>query len=156
MSEHWIVINSDANKEYFPDNEPYRFSVYLRQPLNLEGDLWTVALTELYARGTPGNVRGANRKRRGKATNTLLYVYCSLCEPIIVDGDRQPLLRRVQESDSNVWQASIANPYEVKARLSNELLNQIDLYINDDEGEPASFLTERVSVTLHLLLQSET
>ncbi len=144
MNTEWIVAKSDDSTHYFPDNQPYQFSIHLKQPLRLEGH-WILSLREFYAQ----RLKSGNTKKRN-VTDGLLYVYCSLCEPIIVNGERQPLLRRVQSTNATTWKVLLSEPFEIALRLVNDTVQQFDIYITDASGNPATFLTTVASVTLQL------
>jgi hypothetical protein len=60
-----LTINS-KNKEYYPDNEPWKFKVRFETPLNLSG-FWTVALTDVLIRDSSKTTCVNN-----------LYVHCSV------------------------------------------------------------------------------
>lgn len=137
----WLVLNSNGCDEYYPENTAFQFTSHLKCPLVLDG-YWTVGLYEFYAD------RQINTKPRNK--DNLLYIYCSLCEPIIVDGDRRPLLRRIIKSKTNGWNVVFDRPMYIKTQASNTTVNKIELNIVNSLGEPASFLKKPVTVTLHL------
>lgn len=60
-----------------------------------------------------------------KSTDDLVYVYCSLCDPILVIDVKKPLLRRVNASRSDILIVVINQPYYLNTRIVN---NYVSLY----------------------------
>ena len=60
----YVIINSNENLEYFPDNQPYKFKTHLAKPLDMTGK-WKVALSEI--------------DFIEKLQNPNIYVCCDLC-----------------------------------------------------------------------------
>lgn len=145
MTEYWIVLDSSGSSNYYENNTAYQFTIYFKQPIPLRG-YWSVALKELYAK----RVGRSGRKKAIGSTGDLLYIYSSLCEPIIVNGEQRPLLRRVNASSSSVWRVVLDDGYYIKCKSINSLVNEITIYITDFTGLPATFLDGEVSLTLHL------
>ena len=76
----YVIINSDQNVDYYPDNNPYLFKTCLSKPLTLNG-IWNVALTEI----------DINEKIQKPS----IYVNSDLCQSVIVDGVLTNVLRKV-------------------------------------------------------------
>ena len=74
----YVVINSDQNLEYFPDNKPNRFKTQLTKALSFTGK-WVVALTEI--------------DLMEKIQSSSLHVNCNVCRSTIVDGNWTNVLR---------------------------------------------------------------
>lgn len=89
----FAIISSYSSLQFFPQNKAYRFKCHLNTPLNLEGG-WKVALVE-------ANISSSKALKVQKP----LCVFSSICEESIVDGDKKPLLRKVQTSSPNNWNA---------------------------------------------------
>ena len=83
-AEQWIVASSTSGKEYYPNNLPYKFSIHLNEPLDIEGE-WTISLREFYA--TTNFVKRKSPPKRDStglslpnAMAFMLHVHCSICE----------------------------------------------------------------------------
>ena len=75
-----MIINSNKNLDYYPNNVPYKFKTHFAKPLDLNGR-WTVAITEIDI--------------IEKLQNPYLYISCDLCQNTIVDGTLTNVLRKV-------------------------------------------------------------
>lgn len=65
----------------------------------------------------------------------------------IVDGDQEPLLRKLQVNSSNNWDVIFEAGHYIPLKINN--IADIDIYITTKEGVLASFLDQPSSVTLH-------
>ena len=79
MSFYMIVI-SNQNLKYYPDNEPYHFKTKLQQTLQLPGK-WKISLTEVSF-------------LESKSSKVTLYIYTDICRETVINGINAPLLRR--------------------------------------------------------------
>lgn len=89
----FAIFSSDSSLQYFPQNKVYRLKCHLNTPLNLEGG-WKVVLVE-------ANISCSKALKVQRP----LCVFSSICEESIVDGDKKPLLRKLQDSSPNNWNA---------------------------------------------------
>lgn len=131
----YMIVNSDRCSEYFPTNTAYRFSTYLKFPLALTGS-WKVALAEIKV----------SDNRMHADSHRDVYVYSSICEESIVDGEKQSLLRRLFHNDGD-YATVLPTLFYVPVK-ENEI-DRFDVYIKDGDGNYASFLKGSTSVTLH-------
>ena len=86
---------------------------------------------------------------RGKSTypTSELFVYSNLCDKTILAGREVPLLRRVW-LDDDTQNIIFEFPYDVPLRIGQ--FQEVHIYINDVNGDLASFISNRVTVTLQL------
>lgn len=131
----YAIVSSDSSLHLYPENKAYHFKCHLNTPLHLEG-VWRVALLE-------ANVSAKKQMKTLKP----LYVYSNICGESIVDGDQEPLLRKLQVSSSNNWDVIFEAGHYIPLKINN--IADIDIYITTKEGVLASFLDQPSSVTLH-------
>lgn len=131
---HYIVINSNNNLEYFPDNKPYHFRTVFQAPLHLTG-FWKMAAVEAII-AEPNAKVGYN-----------LYLHCDACDGCILDGEYASLLRPVRSLKTGKWTQTFDLPYYVSTNKSE--LRELEIYIKDGKGNLATFLRKPVSVTIH-------
>ena len=136
MSIYAIVhVSSDASLSYFPQNKAYHFKCRLNTPLNLEG-IWRVALLE-------ANISTTKSVKTFKP----LYVYSNICGESIVDGDKQPILRKLTCNSPGNWDTVFEMGHYTPVKVNN--IDDIDIYITTREGILASFIDQPSSITLH-------
>lgn len=128
----YVIIHSDENLEYFPDNQPFRFKCHLRKTLTLEGS-WKVALCEIDI--------------NEKVQKPSLYVNSDLCQSTIVDGRSENVLRKVYTDFRRQFSNSFNWLFYVPV-IKNEI-REIEIIIKDAKDNIASFLTKPICVTLH-------
>ena len=129
-----MVLSSDDGKEFFPNNSSYNFFVKLNRTLQFDG-YWVVGLTEI-------SISEQSKK------DEIIYVYSDICQNSFVGSSEQPLLRRVFYEDINDNRNIIyTNPYYIPVQLKD--VQQIHIYIKDENGNDASFLKKKVTVSLH-------
>ena len=131
---HYVVIQSNKNLDYFPDNKPFRFRTYLQSALNLKGN-WKVALVDIFV------LENSVKSKQN------LYVHCDICGESIVDGEKDNLLRMVKFQKLGNWSQSFNPPFYVPVNTSET--RELEILIRDSQGELASFLKKPVTVTLH-------
>lgn len=131
----YMVLNSDRSLEYFPNNKAYHFQVYLKFPLVLSGS-WKVALSEVKI----------NEKVSNFEFHKDIYVFSSICEETIVDGEKQSLLRRIFERDGSY--TSIF-PTLFYVSVKENQIDHFDIYLKDVDGNFATFIKDPTSFTLH-------
>lgn len=128
----YIIVSSDKSLEYFPLNKPYHYRSFLKSPLILPG-IWKVGLTEI---------------ELTKTQNKQLYVYSNICSETMIDGEMQPLLRRVFKSVEKEPSYKIYNPI-FYTDVKKTQIYDVEIYIKDDTNELATYLKEPVTITLH-------
>lgn len=129
-----MVLSSSDSTEIYTNNKSHDFRVHLSKPMILTGN-WTVSLLEF---SMPiGQSKLATRE---------LFIFASICGDTILSGNELPLLRRVYltKDDNIIYQL----PFEVPLRVGQ--FQDIHIYIKDVNGNPASFLKQKVTVTLQL------
>lgn len=129
----YVILSSNKSLEYFPENVPSKFRSQLGSPLNMNG-MWKVALVE------------ANISSSLSMTNAL-YIHSKICDDSIVDGHRNPLLRRLMMFEPGNWSTVLESPHYVPIKISE--MYDIDAYITDENGKLASFLDHPSTITLH-------
>ena len=130
----YVVINSDQNMDYFPDNRPFAFKTYFSKPLNLEGK-WKVALSEI----------DVNEKMQKPS----IYVYSNLCQSVVFDGIITNVLRKINTDVRRQFANSFNWLYYLPV-IKNEI-REIEISIKDANGNFASFLSKPITVTLHFV-----
>lgn len=128
----YMILDSDKNLEYFPNNVPYNFKSHLMQPLNLEGK-WSVALTEI--------------DFNEKIQTSSLYVNCDICESIIVNGVWSNVLRKVNCDVKRQFTNSFNWIYYLP--VIKPEIGEIEISIKDANGALATFISRDITVTLH-------
>lgn len=131
---HYIVINSNKNLKYFPENQPYHFRTFFQIPLSLPG-LWKIALVE-------ATISEPNLK-----TGHPLYLHCNACDGCIVDGEYDSLLRMIRSQRSGKWTQIFDSLFYVSVNKSE--IRELEIYIKDGKDTLATFLKKPVSITLH-------
>ncbi|CAG2241901.1 unnamed protein product [Mytilus edulis] len=105
----YVILSSNKSLEYFPENVPSKFRSQLGSPLNMNG-MWKVALVE------------ANISSSLSMTNAL-YIHSKICDDSIVDGHRNPLLRRLMMFEPGNWSTVLESPHYVPIKIS-EIIQQ--------------------------------
>lgn len=131
----YAIVSSDSSLQLYPENKAYHFKCHLNTHLHLEG-VWRVALLE-------ANVSAKKQMKTLKP----LCVYSNICGESIVDGDQEPLLRKLQANSPNNWDVIFEAGHYMPLKINN--IADIDIYITTREGVLASFLDQPSSVTLH-------
>ena len=131
----YMVFNSDKHSTYYPGNKHSNFIVNLLTPLQLNGS-WMVALID-FKTSVPSLL------------HKTLYLYSDLCGDTMVDGVMQPLLRRFWCDVNNGDYSMPIIDRQYKPVMKN-VINNIQFYIRDADGQLASFIDQPVSITLHL------
>lgn len=127
-----MVLSSSDGGDFFPNNKPHDFRVKLGRSLQFEG-YWVVALTEI------------NTSDRGQTKE--LFVYSDICKDSFIGSSERPLLRRIFYEGKDQNNIVYDNPYYIPIKLTD--IQQIHVYINDSNGQNASFLKGKVTITLH-------
>jgi len=129
----YVVLSSDKSSPYFPKNTPYKFKSHLNSPITLDGN-WRMALIEADITST-------------LSKEDAIYVYSSICQDSIVEGEKKPLLRRLMPNTPGDWTIVAESPYYIPVNFKE--LYDIDVYITDREDKNASFLDRPSTLTLH-------
>lgn len=131
----YVTVNSQMNLEFFPDNDSCRFRTRFQQPLFTQG-LWVVALMDFKSKCS---IKLYNQ----------VYLYSDVCDDSIVDGVMKPLLRRfiLPSTGNDTIDLEFSILQYVPVRKSE--IYDMEFYLTDEKGNPISFLSEPVSITLH-------
>jgi len=86
-----------------------------------------------------------NTSNRGQTKE--FFVYSDICQDSFIGASERPLLRRVFYEDTDQNNIVYDNPYYVPIKFRE--IQQIYVYISDCNGQDASFLKDKVTVTLH-------
>ena len=135
--DHILYVRSDECNDYFSDNKPYKFKIHLKSPLLLKG-FWTEALVEFDC-STQSN-------KALKRRESVLHVFANICKESVIDGEKRPILRRIPLSKKNQWMYQFSSPFYPPV-LKQEIY-EIEIYIETETGELASFLSEPLMLTL--------
>ena len=73
----YVVVNSDANVNLYPENNSSRFCIHFTAPLTFKG-LWSCALVEL-------------ELFTNQSTFEDLYIQSDICAETYIDGVTRPL-----------------------------------------------------------------
>lgn len=131
----YAIVSSDSSLQYFPQNKSYHFKVHLNTPLTLEG-IWKVALME-------ASVSTSKPLKVSKP----LCMYSNICGESIVNGEKEPLLRKLYSKSSTNWDVIFETGHYMPLKINN--ITDIDIYITTVEGVLASFLDQTSRITLH-------
>ena len=137
--DKYITIRSTDSTSYFPDNKPWSFRVNLYDRLYF-GKKWAIAVTEIIVQ---------NWEVSKKSDCHDIYVYSNICHSSHVGERKEPLLRCICLR-GNKRDRLFVFPQCRYIPLKLEDLQIVDIYIQDADGNPASFITGPVTVTLHL------
>lgn len=131
-----IVVSSEDGKHLFSNNKPYDFRIKLNRTLQLD-DYWVIAVTEFTTMERDDSIRKHE-----------LFIFSDICQDSFVGNNEQPLLRRIYFD--NITQNNIIydNPYYIPVRMGG--VQHMHFYIKDQNGQDASFLKQKVTITLHL------
>lgn len=131
----YAIVSSNSSLQYFPQNKAYHFQCHLNTPLNLEG-IWKVALLE-----------ASVSTSKSLKTRKSICVYSNICGESIVNGDREPILRKLQANSLSNWDIIFETGQYMPVKTNN--ITDFDIYITTEEGLLASFLDQTSSFTLH-------
>lgn len=131
---HYVIIHSDESAEYFPGNRSFHFRTHFQSPLNLDG-VWKVALVDI------------NLATNSPKTKQNVYMYSDICSESFVDGEKENLLRVLRVQKVANWSQTFDSPFYITVNKSE--IRDIEILIKTGKGDFASFLTDRVTITLH-------
>ena len=137
--DKYITVQSTDSINLYPHNRPWSFRVQLNEPLYFE-KRWMMALTDITIQNWDVNKRSDCRD---------VYVYSSICYPSHVGEIKEPLLRRICLMGTKK-ERHFNFPQNYYIPLKVQTLQTLDLYIKESNGDPASFISEPVTATLHL------
>ena len=132
--QFYVYISSADSTDYFPDNEPSKFTVKLPETLRLRGK-WQLALCE---------IQYPSIQKKKKKPEQLL-ILCDLCQDSIVGEKRLPVLRRMRYEEPG--NTSFGIFYYVS--LKTQEADRITVYIKTEKGEEPSFESGKLLCTLH-------
>lgn len=112
---HYVIIHSDQNKKYFPDNKSCHFRCHFQSTLNLDG-VWKVALVDI------------NLTTSIPKTKQNVYMYSDICGESFVDGQRESLLRLVRAQKVASWSQTFESPFYVPVNKSERRVKVILLH----------------------------
>ena len=79
-----------------------------------------------------------------------IYVYCSICEPVLVGTRRVPLLRSVSFNTGKYGETiSVLYSTPVYVSVNAKYINNIEVELRDDMGELIPFVEGKTSLLLH-------
>ena len=79
-----------------------------------------------------------------------IYVYCSICEPVLVGTKRVPLLRSVSFNTGKYGETiSVLYSTPVYVSVNAKYINNIEVELRDDMGELIPFVEGKTSLLLH-------
>lgn len=131
-----IVVSSEDGKDLFSNNKPFDFRVKLNQRIQLD-DYWVVAVTEF-----------STTERNDLGKKPELFIFSDICQNSFIGNNEQPLLRRIYFDSIKQNNIIYDTPYYIPVRQGG--IQHIHFYIKDDKGQDASFLKQKVTITLHL------
>ena len=133
IMSHYVVIRSDQNLNYFPENQPFHFRTHFQTPLNLKG-IWKVALVDIH-------IADSAKVRFN------LFMHCNICDGCILDGERENLLRMVKSIKLGNWSQTFDTPQYASVNKTD--IRDLEVFIRDGKGNLASFLKKPVTLVLH-------
>lgn len=139
--DRYVYVKSDESDRYFPDNKAYKFRVHLSTPLIFDG-FWKIALVEFYAQLD-------NQPKKSKSINNdILYISSDICKESIVQGNEQPVLRRLWKNSASAWNYIFEVPHYLPVKKREITEFEISIKCEDDE-KLATFLHSPLYLTLH-------
>ena len=130
-----MILSSTDSSNYF-NNSPNNFTVQLNRQVQFDG-YWVVAVTDF-------NIKNY---KQNKTNEHEIFLYCDICQETFVGGREIPLLRRIVLNSDQKTNIIFTTPYYIPLKVSQ--LQQIKIYIKNRKGDPVSFQTEEVTLTLH-------
>ena len=132
-SAFYVIVRGDQGGIYYPNNTHYKFQVHFATPLLFQGD-WNGALVEFSCIQV---IKGYKE----------LYIYSNIFGESVVDGTKQPLIRRILNTKGKGWNVVMASAFYLPLKVAQVM--DLEVYIKDETGEYATVLTSPVSMTLH-------
>jgi hypothetical protein len=146
MSTYLTLRNCDS-VVYYPDNNGYRFTVMLNQPLELN-EHWEVGLCEITilhkSKTSPKHDNG----------NYEIYIYSNLGGTMYVGENQQQLLRRIlaKSKDQGAIHRVFNSPFYVPVLVRE--CREISIWLKLEDGSFPSHLRDTsTSITLELKKQ---
>ena len=131
--QFYVYISSSESSQYFPDNQPSRFTIKLPETLRLHGK-WQIALSE---------IQYPSIQKKPEQ----LLILCDLCQYSIVGDTRLPILRRIKYKDRGSRFHSFGLLYYVA--LKTQEVDRVSIYVKTDTGEEPSFTGGKLRCVLH-------
>ena len=140
-----VYLQSGECNNYFPTKKKtWHFKIHLKTPLIFDGK-WKVALLEFKA--------SASKTKSKNNTNQTLFIFSNICDESILNGEKNPVLRRVSPYKSNQWDTRFERPIYLTIKKKELLEILFEIYIKDLNNGDASFLQEPVLVTLQFVIE---
>ena len=135
----YIYVSSHQSNEYFTDNTAVAFRVRLPKRLNLQQSWeWSLAILDI-----------SLPKFTDEYKTDYITINSRTCEPSIVNTALQPILNRIFTKELQEGSpVTFDTPRYV--RLTQDILDTVDIYLTDSQGRAPSFTPGHVSCTLHL------
>jgi hypothetical protein len=146
MSTYLTLRNYDS-VVYYPDNNGYRFTVMLNQPLELN-EHWEVGLCEITILDTS---KTSPKRYNGHYE---IYIYSNLGDTMYVGENQQQLLRRilVKSKDQGAVHRVFFAPFYVPVLLRE--CREISIWLKLADGTfPSHLRDSSTSITLELKKQ---
>ena len=128
----YLHVTNDDSTAYFPNNNASVFHVKLNKPLYLKG-AWQLGVCELEIKCD---------------LSSYLYVVCSACQVLVVDGKQTRVLRAlsVNKTYHEIYPVIFYVPVET------QFIDTIEFRLIQRNGTPISFKEQEsfVHMTLHL------
>ena len=129
--QFYVYISSSDSTNYFPDNQPSKFTVKLPETLRLH-EKWQLALCEIQYPSIQ------NKPDQ-------LLILCDLCQDSIVGDKRLPILRRMTFEDPGYRSFGVFYYVNLKAHE----VDRITVYLKTETGQEPSFGSGKLLCTLH-------
>jgi hypothetical protein len=160
-SSIYINVSSEDSSIYFPDNKAGHFRVKLEKRLELAG-CWKIALCEISVSNVKVKSGGSDSDREGEGegeeaageetgvnvTQDTIYVHCSVCVGLIVNGVQTRVLRTlpIKKNQYKIY------PIQYYMPLETRYIDTIEFHICTSDGKALSFDVRKgkVSMTLRL------
>jgi hypothetical protein len=133
----YLFLKSDDSSTYVTGNRASDFRVKLNQRLDLTG-VWDISLVSIVFDNI--DIKTLNNKQ------IHLNVLCNLCDGSEVGGVRMPILRNIDLREGSHHEFNTLWKFPIIPRE----LSQVRIYIEDESGAEATFITGETRVVLLL------
>ena len=127
----YMVVKSNSNLHYFPNNKPHHFKSKMSQTLYLDGK-WEAALCEAKI-----------NKKFNNSSSPSFDINTNICSESIIDGVYGSLLRRVHGDKRH---QVLTFPYNIPVIKSE--INEIEILIKSEDAKE-ELLIDPTEVVLH-------
>ena len=136
--ELYIYLSSKDCELIFPENKAWDFTIRLPRTLHLDGK-WLCALMQVEF-----------QVGKAKTSKEHLYICCGLSEESFIRGTQLPVLNEVTiNAKPNLQTRDFKNPRYIQ--LSRGTVEEIRVFIKNEDLQKPSLLTGCLKCTLHLL-----